>query len=113
MHATSGTTELDTLAQKVSAATRWEPAVSQYDDGSAHVVVFELPGVPEHSLCVRQTAQSLTVSGICPRRAVFSSEDDDVACGRFSCQVQTPARQTAEAGEVTLWRELLIIRLPK
>jgi|GEM_PF-4898940 len=106
--------ETDTLLlDPVLPAAPWQPEVSQYDDGGAHVVVIDLPRVPSHSLSVCQSDGSLTVSGLCPRRT-GASPDDESSFGRFQTRVSVPATAgSSGAAEITFWRELLIIRLPK
>ncbi len=113
MEATLATAELDApvLPENPPPPVLWEPVVSQYDDGAAHVVVFELPGVPAHSLCICQEDGSVTVSGLYPWKARLTMPDEGYA--RFSTRVQLPGDVKSKAGETTLWRDLLILRLPK
>jgi hypothetical protein len=62
-------------------------------------------------LCICQEEGSLTVSGLYPWRTRLAVPDDSYA--RFRTRVQLPGDIKSKAGETTLWRDLLIIRLPK
>src|SRR4051812_13820058 len=103
MDSSVATVELDIDVPTTPVPAEWEPEVSQYDDGGAHVVVIDLPRVPSHSLCVCLTDTLLTVNGLCPRRAGSITEDES-ALGRFNTQVALPSLIQSRAAEVTFWR---------
>ena len=97
-----------------SAWSDWQPSMELYDDETALNLIIELPGVPPHTLCIAQTASALVVTGLRPLHLDPGSQPHmEADYGRFSRRVELPANVLPAAREVTVWRGLLIIRLPK
>jgi HSP20 family molecular chaperone IbpA len=94
------------------ASAEWPATVEHYDDGAALVFIFEIPSVPAHSLCVSRAGGSLTVSGLRPI-APNVAPSADFGFGQFTRHIDLPPEVHNSTPDVSLWRGLLIIRLPR
>jgi HSP20 family molecular chaperone IbpA len=116
MQASSITAEVTSFPKPAiePAWSDWEPAMELYDDATALNLILELPGVPPHTLCIAQTAHALVVTGLRPLHLDPGAQPHmEADYGRFSRRVDLPANVNPALREVTVWRGLLIIRLPK
>src|SRR5687768_9698128 len=116
MHPSSVETEPKELS---SAATEpawsdWEPAMELYEDDTAYSMILEVPGVPPHTLSIAQIGRTLVVTGIRPLHLDPGRLPHlEADYGRFSRRLDLPSAVQPALREVTIWRGLLIIRLPK